>query len=271
MDMLWKIRGGGLEMGAKTYVMGIVNVTPDSFSDGGAYSDPTTAVRHALTLAKEGVDILDIGGQSTRPGHEVVSAEEEWRRIAPVLERLVGQTNLPISVDTFYPYVAERALETGAHIINDVSGVIAREMAEIITKYGAGWVVMHNAQIGEGADPIETVAKWMKRATDEAVALGVKKEQLCVDPGIGFGKNAAQNYALIRETAQIKPDGYPYLLGASRKRCIGAATGTDASDRDYGTIAAHTIGILGGADIIRVHLGAGAVQAARVADAIKRG
>lgn len=268
MDTIWKIRDGELRLGKKTYVMGIVNVTPDSFSDGGAYCDPTAAVQHALALAAEGVDILDIGGQSTRPGHTEISPEAEWQRIAPVLAQLMGKTTLPISVDTYFPEVAARALALGVHIINDVSGIITRDMAELVARYGAGWMIMHAAKIDENADPIETVAAWMKQAVDTAVGFGVDKNQLCVDPGIGFGKNTAQNYALMRETARIKPDGMAYLLGASRKRCIGAVTRTPPSERDCGTIAAHTIGILGGADIIRVHAGAQAVQAARVADAI---
>lgn len=269
--MYWKIKDRRLEIGKKTYVMGIVNVTPDSFSDGGNYFGTDDAVGHALQLAAEGVDILDIGGQSTRPGHTPVSEQEEWERIAPVLSALEGKTELPVSVDTYYPYVAERALDCGADIINDVSGVINPEMAEIIKNTGAGWIIMHNGGISENISAAKVVAEWMQSAIAQALELGVPAAQLCVDPGIGFGKDPEQNYELIRKTADIKPEGYPYLLGASRKRCIGAATGTEADDRDYGTAAAHTVGIMGGADIIRTHIGAGAVQAARVADAVKRG
>lgn len=265
-----RMRDRKLSLGTRSYVMGIVNVTPDSFSDGGCYFDADMAVAHARALEAEGVDILDFGGQSTRPGHIEVPPEEEWHRLEPVLRAVCGKTVLPVSVDTYFPYVAQRALEAGADIVNDVSGVVSPEMADLIRTSGAAWVIMHAAELPSTDDAIETVSSWLRSAASRAQELGVSKDQICLDPGIGFGKDNRQNFLLIRETARVKVQGYAYLLGASRKRCIGAASGAQrAADRDFGTAAAHTIGILGGADIVRAHCGAGSVQAARVADAIR--
>ncbi len=270
MKQAWICRDKILPLGEKTYVMGIVNVTPDSFSDGGRWLDPSAALAQAQRLEAEGVDLLDFGGQSTRPGHTEIPPEEEWARLEPVLRAL--DTRLPISIDTYYPYVAQRALALGVHIINDVSGVVNRPMAEAVSACRAGWVLMHNGKIPAGEDPVQTVSAWLRQAAREAEALGVAPETICLDPGIGFGKDEdMENYALIRRTAELVVPGYAYLLGASRKRCIGSAAGVPAAQRDAGTIAAHTIGIWGGAHIIRTHAGAPAVQAARVADAIKRG
>lgn len=269
--MIWKIKNKALPLGEKTYVMGILNVTPDSFSDGGKYFDVDSAVRQALRLENEGVDILDIGGQSTRPGHTPVSSQEEWERIKPVLLELKGKTALPISIDTYYPTVAARALELGAHIINDVSGVITKDMADIIKSSGAGWVIMHNGVIPQGESASEVVADWIRTAIKTAESFGVKSDQLCVDPGIGFGKDTEQNFELIRNTVSIKCERIAYLCAASRKRCIGSVVGDAIESRDFGTVAAHTAAIIGGADIIRVHSGALAVSAARTIDAIMRG
>lgn len=260
-DILWRL-------GDRTRVMGILNVTPDSFSDGGEYLEPESALRQAERLQQEGVDILDVGGQSTRPGHVPVSAEEEWARLEPVLSALRGRITIPVSVDTFYPDVAARALEAGAHVINDVSGVVNAAMGELIRKYGAGWILMHSGAVPAG-DAADFVHRWLAGAAHAAEGMGVRPAQICLDPGIGFGKTLEQNYHLIYQTARVRVPGYAYLLGASRKRCIGAPAGDPPFDRrDSGTVAAHTVGILGGADIIRVHDGFGGVQAARVADAI---
>lgn len=271
METVWKIRDVCLPLGKRTYVMGILNVTPDSFSDGGRYLDPDRALEQALRLKEAGVDILDVGGQSTRPGHVPISAEEEWSRLAPVLPRLLTETGLPVSVDTYYPEVARRCLDAGTQIINDVGGQVDAEMARLAADTGAGWVIMHSARLDETADGPAAVRAWLEAAVERAVGLGVKAEQICLDPGVGFGKTLEQNYQLIHRTAEVKLPGYAYLLGASRKRCIGAPAGDPPfAMRDSGTAAAHTIGILGGADLVRSHDGFGAVQAARVADAILR-
>ncbi|MDR1891998.1 MAG: dihydropteroate synthase [Oscillospiraceae bacterium] len=274
-------------LGERTYIMGILNVTPDSFSDGGRFLEPAAALERAREMAAQGADILDIGGQSTRPGHTPVSAEEEWARLAPVFE--LGLTRIaPVSVDTFYPEVARKALEIGAAVINDVSGVVSPEMAKVVCEYGAGWVIMHNGDkkqentdhrslSAERLNLAGEVSAWLANAAKEAEALSVGREQICLDPGLGFGKSTEENLLLIKETrwitgilSETSPPGYAYLAGASRKRFIGAASGESApGERDWGTVAAHTLAIWGGAHIVRVHHVKAAVDAARVADAVK--
>lgn len=246
---VWHCREKEIAYDSKVLLMGIVNVTPDSFSDGGDWLDPATALTHARALEAQGADILDIGGQSTRPGHTPVTDKEEWARLEPVLSVLCKETALPVSVDTFYPYVAAQALRCGAQIINDVSGVVHPEMADVVCRYGAGWVIMH-AGPGTPAD----VKAFFEDSVAACRALGVQDSQICLDMGIGFGKNFQQDLALIANIPQYKMVGFPLLLGCSRKRVIGR--GSDQPEpkaRTYGNIAADTVGILGGADIIRLH------------------
>ncbi len=251
-------------------MMGILNVTPDSFSDGGRFLDAQNALGGIEQMLAAGADIIDVGGQSTRPGHIPVSAEEELARLTPLFAHLRDFPDAVFSVDTFYPAVAEAALQAGVHIVNDVSGRINPEMARVVTEHGAGWVIMHAEEIENVDDASAAVTAFFADAARQAMALGVDPTQLCFDPGIGFGKTTRQNLQLIAQTAQIKPQGFAYLLGASRKRCLGALVGDlPPEGRDPATHAAHTLGILGGADIVRVHDVAGAVQAARVADAIR--
>ncbi len=267
---MFKCKNKALALGQRIYVMGILNVTPDSFSDGGRFLDAQNALGGIEQMLAAGADIIDIGGQSTRPGHTSLSAEEELARLTPLLEHLGAFPHTVFSVDTFYPAVAEAALQAGAHIVNDVSGRINPEMARLVAEQGAGWVIMHAEHIEQAANAPQAVATFFAKAAQQAVALGVDPTQLCFDPGIGFGKTTEQNLQLIAQTAQIKPQGSAYLLGASRKRCLGALVGDIPPEgRDPATHAAHTLGILGGADIVRVHDVAGAVQAARVADAIR--
>lgn len=229
--------------------MGILNVTPDSFSDGGMHYDTQGAVAHAARLQAQGADIIDIGAQSTRPDHTPITAEEEWQRLEPVLTALKGKLNVPISVDTYYPYVAEKALEKGVDIINDVSGVISPEMAQIVKKTGCGWVLTHNGSVA----PTEIKA-FFEKTVDACEALGIDKAQLCLDMGIGFGKDYEQNMSLLANVSRYKYDGCPLLLGVSRKRVIGTGSQQpEPTERIYGNIAADTVAILGGVDIIRLH------------------
>lgn len=247
--MIWNCRDKKIEYGKKVLVMGIVNVTPDSFSDGGDHFSVKDAVACALQLENDGADILDIGAQSTRPGHTPVSDIEEWSRLEPVLEALQGKINVPVSVDTYYPYVAEKALEKGVDVINDVSGIISPDMAEIVKKYGAGWILMHN-----GAGTPDDIKEFFENAVKECEKLGVDKSQLCLDMGIGFGKNYEENMVLLTHISDYKLSGYPLLLGTSRKRVIGQGSEQEIpKKRIYGNIAADTAAIFGGADIIRVH------------------
>ena len=263
---VFRFREGSFLLGSRTYIMGIINITPDSFSDGGDNFSSEQALKTALVFEKQGADILDIGGQSTRPGALQITAKEEWERLKDALFLILKNTNTPVSVDTFYPEVAEKALEMGCHIINDVSGKVNPQMAEVIKKYNAGWVIMHSCDEGD-EDISSLVHNRLKTMLNSAVSLGINKENICIDPGIGFGKTMEQNLKLIAETDKVKIKDCAYLLGASRKRVIGYALGDESlpfKERDFGTIAVNTVGILGGADILRVHNVSAAVQAANV-------
>ncbi len=264
--MYWKCADKKIEYGNRTLIMGIVNVTPDSFSDGGSFFDPAAAVEHALLLEAQGADIIDFGAQSTRPGYAEISAEEEWARLAPVLAEFRKRSQIPVSVDTYYPEVAQKSLEAGADIINDVSGRVNPETAKIVKNSRSGWILMYN-----GAGDFKETGKFFSSAILEAEALGVPKEQICLDMGIGFGKTRQQDLSLIANIADYKIEGVPLLLGTSRKRVIGEySRQPDAKKRIYGNIAADTAAILGGADIIRLHDVENEIQGIRMADAIKK-
>lgn len=264
-------------LGSRTYVMGILNITPDSFSDGGHFFDPDRALERALEIEARGADILDIGAQSTGPSAKLLTAEEELDRLSAFLPAIKARIKIPLSVDTFYPQTAHFALENGAAIINDVSAAINPEIAGLVKDYGAAWVIMHNRggalatdMVYEGG-VVSAVRAFFEEAADKTLALGIEPEQICFDPGIGFGKSMDDNLELIRQTAALRIDGYGLLAAVSRKRVIGAATGeAKAQNRDPGTIAAHTAAIAGGADIIRAHDVGAAVQGAKMADAIYR-
>ena len=242
-----------------TLVCGILNITPDSFSDGGKWDEPQNALEHALEMQALGADIIDVGAQSTRPGSTRLSADEENARLIPVLDLLKGRITVPISVDTFYPECAHKALTHGAKIINDVSGEASDEMAKVVSEFGAGWIIMHNPA-GADAVPVyengvsDDVLDFFGRAARVAKSHGIPASSLCFDPGIGFAKSYEDNLRLIRDIGKIKTDGSALMSAASRKRVIGTASGeTDAAKRDPGTVALHTASILNGADVIRAH------------------
>lgn len=252
----------------RTYVMGILNVTPDSFSDGGEYLDPAAALERALEMKAEGADLIDVGGQSTRPGYTAISPEEEWERIRDVLPALVKKTGLPISVDTFYPWVAQRALEAGASILNDVTG-FGPEMLAVAAGSRCGCVVMDPGTTG--GDICARVRGFFLDRLEAAQRAGIARERLCFDPGVGFGKTVEENLDLIAHVERTKVEGCAFLMAASRKRVTGAFCGNPPfEERLPATLAAHTASILGGADLVRVHDVKEAVQAARMADALKR-
>jgi len=274
----WKGNNFCFELGLRTYIIGILNVTPDSFSDGGLWNDAKKAVAHAIEMQNEGADIIDIGAQSTRPGSKELSAKEEIARLAPIWDELVKNVTVPISVDTYYPQVAEFALKNGAAIINDVSGKFNADMANVIKQHNAGWIVMHTG----GGTPLEPatysngvisdVKDFFEVMKQRASAFGIDVQQLCFDMGIGFGKSDEDNLNLIRDIAKLKSDDVALLTALSRKRVIGNATGEQqAQNRLFGTIAANTAAIAGKTDFIRVHDVAQCVQAAKMSDVIYRG
>lgn len=264
--MIWKCTDKNIEYGDRPLIMSIVNVTPDSFSDGGDHFSPESAIECALKLVEDGADILDFGAQSTRPGYTEISPLEELDRLEPVISKVRAQTDVPISIDTYFPVVALNTLEWGANIINDVSGVVTKEMAKVVKNNQAGWIIMHN-----GAGGVDEVNKFFVDSAQQCEALGIDRAQICFDMGIGFGKDRLQDLALISRVSDYKVEGYPLLLGTSRKRVIGEYGGESvAKNRDYGNIAADTAAILGGVDIIRLHNVKAEKQGIDMAYAIKK-
>jgi dihydropteroate synthase len=266
--------GRRLELGRRTAVMGIVNVTPDSFSDGGKFLDPARAVDRAVELVARGADIVDVGGESTRPGSAPVPADEEMRRVLPVIERLAGRIAAPISVDTYKAATAEAAVSAGAAIINDIRGLADPRMAEVAARTGAGLVVMHcpvEPAVMQShtsyADVVAEVIAFLRRSIEAAVAAGVDRRRIVIDPGIGFAKTGPQSAALIDRLGEAAAAlDRPVLLGASRKSFIGRVIEGPPESRLFGTAAATAYGIARGAHIVRVHDVAEMVQVVRMCD-----
>lgn len=266
-----------LELGARTLVMGVLNVTPDSFSDGGKFFEPVWAIDRALAIEQAGADILDIGGESTRPGSAAISSEEELARVRPVLNALRGRLKIPISIDTRKAAVAEAAISAGAEMINDVTGLVFDpSLANVAMHRRVPLILMHmRGEPGTmqkkpfARNAVRDVMAGLKRSAARALRTGVPKSQIIVDPGIGFGKSFRQNYELIARLPELAKLGYPILIGTSRKTFLGHTLGGKApEDRGWGTAATVTASILGGAHIIRVHDVAEMVQVARVTDAV---
>jgi dihydropteroate synthase len=281
-----KLPSGTLVLGERTLVMGVLNVTPDSFSDGGLFLDPAAAAARALEMQRAGADLLDIGGESTRPGAEGVAAEVELDRVLPVLRALRGRLKIPVSIDTAKAEVAGAALDAGAEIINDVTALRADPgLAHVARRAGVPLVLMHmrgtprTMQQGPFArDILRDVARGLREAAARARRAGVRRSQIILDPGIGFGKTFDQNYELLAHLGRLAALGYPLLVGTSRKAFIGATLGSAGlqpgtvppDQRVWGTAATVTAAILGGAHIVRVHDVAEMAQVARVADALAR-
>ena len=262
-----------IELGKRTLIMGILNVTTDSFSDGGDYADIEKAVARAKEMAAEGADIIDIGGMSTRPGHEDISVELEMERVIPVIKRISAELDTIISIDTYRYEVAEKALENGADIINDVWGLQydKGEMAAVAAKYDVPVIVMHN-QNGTHyeKDIMVSMREFFEKSFKIAEENGLSKDKIVIDPGIGFGKDMEQNLEVLHRMGEIR-DIAPILLGTSRKRFIGALlNGLPPKERAEGTVATTVAGIERGADIVRVHDVLENKRAALVADAIIR-
>lgn len=243
-----------LDFGKKTYVMGILNVTPDSFSDGGLYNELDKGLAHAAEMVNDGADIIDIGGESTRPGHTPVPAEEEIRRILPFIEEMSKRISVPISVDTYKAETAERALKAGAHIINDVWGAKKDpEIADVAARYEVPIILMHNRDNMVYESLMRDVLYDLYESINIAKKRGVRDSQIILDPGIGFAKTYEQNIEVMKNLDKISALGYPVLLGTSRKSMIGHALNLPVSERLEGTGATVCYGIMKGCDIVRVH------------------
>ncbi len=277
-----ELKNSALVLGKRTLVMGVLNVTPDSFSDGGRFAGPEDAIAHALEMEKCGADLIDIGGESTRPGSHGTTATDELLRVLPVLAGLRGRLKIPISIDTQKAEVAEAAVRAGAEIINDISALRGdAAMARMAARRRAGLILMHmrgeprTMQKGPFAkDMLRDVAGGLREAAKKALAAGVAKNRIVLDPGIGFGKSFRQNYELLARLPELAKLGFPLLVGVSRKTFLGATLGKDGQhaapgERIWGTAAAVTASILGGAHIVRVHDVAEMAQVVRVADCVR--
>ncbi len=260
----------------KTQIMGILNVTPDSFYDGGRYLKVKEAVRRGLKIIEEGADLVDIGGVSTRPGSEPIPVEEELKRVIPVIKELASRTQIPLSIDTYRASVAEKALEAGATIVNDISSLSDKDMARIVASRKATLVIMHikgkphyYPKRPVYRNIMTEVHSFLQRRVEMALEEGVKFSKIIVDPGLGFGKTASQSLELLRRLGELRSLGQPIMVGPSRKSFIGKIVGAAAEDRLSGTLAILTLAILQGASIIRVHDVKEAVQVATLCDTFK--
>ena len=261
--------------GRRTLIMGVLNVTPDSFSDGGEFLDPDKAVEHACRMVADGADIIDIGGQSTRPGSDLVTQEEELRRVRPVLDRLAAKISAPISVDTFEPKVAEACLALGAVAINDVTGFRNPAMIEVAARHSTPVVLMHMRGTPKTMqhdisyrDVVEDLKAFFASRVAEVREKGV--QEIMIDPGIGFGKTAQHNLEILKRLSEFKDLGLPVLVGPSRKSFIGKIAGDPAGQRLEGTLAAVSVAILNGASAVRVHDVKACKRAVRIVDAVRK-
>jgi len=266
-----------IHLGKQTLIMGILNVTPDSFSDGGLFYSPKKAIEHGLRMADEGADMIDIGGESTRPGSAAVPAHVELKRVVPVIEGLIGKIKIPVSIDTKKSRVARLAVDAGAEIINDVSALSGdRNMAKTVSETHAAIILMHmrgkpaNMQKGnlDYSNLMGEITDYLQKSSEKALKAGVEKESIIFDPGIGFGKTPEDNYKIIRNLSELKAMGMPVMIGTSRKSFIGKTTGDEPSDRMEGTAATVAAAIMNGCHIVRVHDVAAMKKVAAVTDAI---
>jgi dihydropteroate synthase len=271
-----RLGGGEYDLGERTLVMGVVNVTPDSFSDGGRFFDARTAIDHARQLEEEGADILDIGGESTRPGSDFVTLEEELHRVMPVIEGIAGRVDAPISIDTTKAEVARQALQAGCAMVNEISAMrLDPEMLPLVVDKGVPFCLMHMQGMPKDMqvephydDVIGEIAAFLRERAEAAVEAGADPSNIMVDPGIGFGKTLEHNLEIIRRLSELASLGYTLLLGSSRKSFIGRILDLPEDERVEGTAASLAVGIANGADIVRVHDVKEMVRVTRVADAI---
>jgi dihydropteroate synthase len=276
---VWRCGNHALSLGERTLVMGIVNVTPDSFSDGAMFASADDAVAHGARLVDEGADLVDVGGESTRPGSGPIEVDEELLRVVPVIEGLVtARPSTPLSVDTRKPEVASAALDAGASVVNDIAGGRNSALLETVSRTGAGVVLMH--MLGEPRtmqddprydDVVAEVHEFLRERIEAAVFAGIPEERICIDPGIGFGKTVDHNLALLRAVPALRMLGAAVMVGASRKGFIGTLTGVgDPAARLEGSLAVAVLAAAHGADLVRVHDVEATVRALKVADAVVR-
>ncbi len=268
-----------LNLSRRTHVMGVINVTPDSFSDGGQFLEKDRAVEQALQLAGDGADLIDIGGESTRPYSKGISADEEMNRVIPVIEALKKKLRIPISIDTLKAQVAREALRSGASMVNDISAFrLDPEMASVVAQAGVPVILMHmkgttaDMQVAPTyGDVASEIITFLRSAMDQAVRSGVRRDRIIVDPGIGFGKSFDHNLEILKELGRLQCLEAPILVGSSRKAFIGRILDKKVHERDTGTMATVAAAVMNGAHIVRVHNVKQAVETVRVIDAIKRG
>ena len=274
---LLKWSGYSLELDSRTFVMGVLNVTPDSFYDGGQYHKLDDAVAQGLRMAEAGADIIDVGGESTRPFSNLLSIDEELKRVIPVIEALSKEVALPISIDTYKSEVAKRALEAGAAMVNDISAMrFDPSIGNVVAATGVPIVLMHmkgepkNMQINPTYDDLlGEIVDFLRRAAEKAVSMGIKRDLIIIDPGIGFGKSFDDNLMILRELQRFSSLGYPILAGTSNKSFIGHVLGLPVESRDTGTTATIAAAVMNGAHIIRAHNVRAAKETVTIIDAIK--
>ncbi len=268
-----------LDLDERTHVMGVLNVTPDSFSDGGRYFAGDKAVEHGIQMARDGADIIDVGGESTKPYAERLSCSQEMDRVIPVIEALARELSIPISIDTYKSEVAQEGLKAGASIINDISALrFDPNMAPVAARHDVPLILMHMKGTPENMqqnphyrDLISEISQFLKDAIDRSVKAGVREELIIVDPGIGFGKTFDHNLEIIKKLEQFQSLGRPLLLGTSNKAFIGHILDKGVDERDTGSMASVAAGVMNGAQMVRVHNVKMGVETVKVIDAIRRG
>jgi len=259
------------QLGKQTYIMGILNVTPDSFSDGGKFINVEKAVNHAKEMISQGADIIDIGGESTRPNHIPVGEDEEIKRVIPIIKALSQETNIPISVDTYKAKVAECSILEGASLINDVWGFKKdKDMAKVAAKYNATCCLMHNRENNNYKDLMADIIMDLKESINLALTAGVREDKIIIDPGIGFAKNYEQNLEVMNKLEMLSTLGYPVLLATSKKSMIGNTLNLPPEERGEGTLATTVIGIMKNCDFVRIHDVKENKRVCRMTDAIIR-
>lgn len=274
--MIWQTRSRQFQLGHRALVMGVLNVTTDSFSDGGLFMDPGRALLHAGEMAEAGADIIDVGGESTRPGAETVSEEEEMRRVLPIVTRLAADGRFVVSIDTMKPAVARAAIDRGAEIVNDVTGLRDAAMREVIRETGAGAIVMHmqgtprDMQVAPHYEDVcREIREFFRQVFDVCLRCGVDTMRLAFDPGIGFGKSVAHNLSLLRSLGSLRVEERPLVCGVSRKSFIGKVLGGAAmEDRAWPTVALTSYARMQGANVVRVHDVRPNLEALRMTEAI---